>query len=486
MSVRVRYAPSPTGPWHIGNARTGLINWLVARHLGGTFILRIEDTDRERSRPEFEQEILQGLAWLGMSYDEFYRQSDRTEVYARHLKRLADEGRIFRCPHGDPRTEKPEEPQSYAPHVCDARDGSAQTGIYRFKNDETSPITFMDIIRGEIRVDPATLGDFSVAIALDRPLFLMANTIDDGEMEISHVIRGEDHIPNTAKQQLLRTALGFPEPAWAHMPLILGSDRTKLSKRHGDASVLEFRDNGYLSAALFNFMALLGWHPSDDREVLTREELISLFSLDRMQKGGAIFDTEKLLWMNREYARTLSNDALALLLIPFLEREGVLIPALADRTFPPVIGAHTPEVTHTNQSGEPVAMEIIARIAGIMKERFTTLKDAATGHPFFFDDPEFTPSILSWKGTQPSAEIREILLELVRIIGLIPEHADEATYEKELMPFAEAKGRGNVLWPLRVALSGRDKSPGPFAILSVIGTSAAVRRITHALSLLEA
>jgi len=455
--------------------------------LGGTFVLRIEDTDRERSRPEFEQEILQGLAWLGLSYDEFYRQSDRTKIYEKYLTQLADEGRIFRCPHGDPRTERPSENQTFAPHVCDARDGSSQTGIYRFRNDETDAIIFNDIIRGEVRVDPKILGDFSVAIALDRPLFLMANTIDDGDMRISHVIRGEDHIPNTAKQQLLRSALGFPEPMWAHMPLILGPDRTKLSKRHGDASVLEFRDNGYLPGAILNFMALLGWHPSDDQEIFSREELVKIFSLDRMQKGGAIFDTQKLLWMNREYAQLMSDDALALLLIPFLEEAGHILPAFADSTFPPAIGAHTPEIAYTNPNGDPIAMEVIVRIARIVKDRFTTLKDAAKDFPFFFDDPELTPSVLSWKGNQPPVEIRDVLLEVARAIDtLLPDFADEHIYEDALMPIAELRGKGNTLWPLRVALSGRDKSPGPFAILSVIGRVAALRRITHAISLLEA
>ena len=485
MSVRVRYAPSPTGPWHIGNARTGLINWLVARHLGGSLILRIEDTDQERSRPEFEQEILQGLAWLGMNYDEFYRQSDRTDIYTRHLTRLAESGRIFRCPHGEVRTEKPTE-QNYAPHVCEHRDGSSETGIYRFRNDEADAIVFMDVIRGEIRVDPKILGDFSVAIDLSRPLFLMANTIDDGEMEISHVIRGEDHIPNTAKQQLLRAALGFPEPVWAHMPLILGPDRTKLSKRHGDASVLEFRDKGYLPDAMFNFMALLGWHPSDDREVLTRDELVKTFSLDRMQKGGAIFDTEKLLWINREYARMLDDDALAQLLIPFLVRAGHIRPTIVDTTSPVGLGAHAPEVSHTYADGRPLSFEALKQFACIVKERFTTLQDIVREHPFFFDDPAYESSLLLWKGKELATEARDILRDIERLLETLPENADETSFESALMPFAESRGRGNVLWPLRVALSGRDKSPGPFAIMSVIGREDSIRRINHAISLLEA
>lgn len=485
MSVRLRYAPSPTGPWHIGNARTGLINWLVTRHLGGTFILRIEDTDTERSSTAFEEEVLEGLKWLGINHDEFYRQSERTEIYTAHLARLVEAGKIFRCPHGEAHTTKPSQ-HSYVPHVCDARDGSSQTGIYRFRNDEEGQIIFNDVIRGEIRVDPATLGDFSVARELNQPLFLMANTIDDGEMNITHVIRGEDHIPNTAKQQLLRAALGFAEPIWAHMPLILGSDRTKLSKRHGDASVLDFRDKGYLPDAMFNFMTLLGWHPSDDREVLTRDELIELFSLERMQKGGAIFDMEKLNWMNREYARVLDDEDLAQQLIPFLERAGHIVPIIVDTTFPPSFGAHTPKIAHTDNTGRPMPISTIVRIAHVIKERFSTFSEVVADHPFFFDDPEYDASLLLWKGKELPIAARDLLLLVNRSLDALPENADEVAFESIIMPIAEEHGRGNVLWPLRVALSGQDKSPGPFAIMGVIGRESAIRRITHAISLLEA
>ena len=308
MRVKTRMAPSPTGFLHVGTARTAIFNFLYARHMGGEFILRIEDTDVGRSEKHFEEDIVDGLKWLGIDWDgEITRQSERIDIYEKYIKKLLDEDKAFYCPHSEEELERERKSQLWdkkSPrHVCDARDKKANTGLIRFKNDAFEDITFTDEIRGELSFDPQLLGDFSLAKDLRTPLYNFAVVVDDATMEISHVIRGEDHISNTPKQILLENALGFSRPVFAHLPLILGSDRSKLSKRHGATSLTEYKHVGYLPEAFFNFMAILGWNPGGEQEIFSKEELIKIFSLERVQKAGAIFDITKLDWMNGEYIR---------------------------------------------------------------------------------------------------------------------------------------------------------------------------------------
>ena len=297
--IRTRLAPSPTGSLHVGTARSGIFNFLFARKNGGKFILRIEDTDLERSKKEFEEDAKESLLWLGLNWDEFYRQSDRKEIYSEHIKKLLESGLAY---------------------VSKEKGGNSKE-VIRFKN-KGELIKFKDIIRGEIEADTSDLGDFIIAKDINTPLYHLAAVIDDALMKISHIIRGEDHISNTPRQILIQGALNFPQPKYAHLPLILGGDKSKLSKRHGAEALSEYRKAGYPAEAMFNFLSLLGWHPKDDREILSKNELVREFSLERVQRGGAIFQHEKLDWMSREYIKNLADEDFYLCLKPFLPENG--------------------------------------------------------------------------------------------------------------------------------------------------------------------
>jgi glutamyl/glutaminyl-tRNA synthetase len=281
--VVVRMAPSPTGKLHIGTARTTLFNYLFARQNEGKFILRIDDTDKERSTKEFEQNILDGLMWLGLEYDGLYRQSERTEIYVSYLKKIVDNGRAY--------VSKEEIKEEWQ-----------RSEVIRLKNPNKK-IVFEDIIRGTVEFDTTELGDLVVAKSLEEPLYHLASVVDDIEMGITHVIRGEDGISNTPRQILIQEAIDVPRPVYAHLPLILAPDRSKLSKRkHGESVSLDYyRNKGYSPAAIINYLALLGWNPGTDQEIFTLEELIKVFDLSRVHKGGAIFDEKKLAWVNRKH-----------------------------------------------------------------------------------------------------------------------------------------------------------------------------------------
>ncbi|MEK9166291.1 MAG: glutamate--tRNA ligase, partial [Patescibacteria group bacterium] len=331
MEVRTRIAPSPTGFLHIGTARAALFNYLAARRYDGVFLIRFEDTDPARSKKEFEKNILEGLLWLGMKPDEEpVRQSERGVLYRKYLEKLLEEGKAFYCTHTKEylETERKEQmARKEAPrHVCSNRDEKKDTGIIRLKNNERGAVIVPDIIRGDIPFEAENLGDFAIARSLDSALFHFAVVVDDFEMKITHVTRGEDHISNTPKHILIQQAIGAPLPVYAHLPLVLGSDRSKLSKRHGSTSIDEYRKQGYLPEAIVNFIALLGWHPPSkiidgkrvDQEIFTREELVKEFSWERIQKGGAIFDIEKLDWVNREHLKAKNPDELTALLQDYL------------------------------------------------------------------------------------------------------------------------------------------------------------------------
>jgi glutamyl/glutaminyl-tRNA synthetase len=287
MNIVTRFAPSPTGPLHVGGARTALVSYLYAKQTSGRFILRIEDTDKERSKPEYERDILEGLAWLEITPDETYRQSDRTDVYKKYLQSLVSRDRAYVS-----REQK--------------RDGTGEIDVVRFRNPNTR-VGWKDLIRGEVSFDTTELKDFVIAKSIDEPLFHLAVVVDDFESKVSHIIRGEDHISNTPRQMLIQEAIGAPRPYYAHLPLILAADRSKLSKRkHAEcASLSHYRKTGILPEAMVNFLALLGWHPSasDASEVLSRDELLKQFELERVQKGGAVFDVNKLNWLNRHYQK---------------------------------------------------------------------------------------------------------------------------------------------------------------------------------------
>lgn len=464
IKIRTRIAPSPTGPLHLGTARSALFNFIYARQNGGDFILRIEDTDLERSDPVFEKNIIDGLNWLGINWDEFYRQSERLDIYEKYLKILLESGLVFRCLHSEDElaSEKQEQilKKEAFRHVCEFRDGSAnkseqKIGILRFKNDSEGEIVFDDLIRGRISFDGRILGDFSVAKNLRTPLYNFAVVVDDYEMEISHVIRGEDHISNTPKQILLQRALEFTEPFYAHLPLILGPDRSKLSKRHGATSILEYQKSGYLPEAMINFMILLGWHPADEKETFDADEILKNFSLDRVQKGGAVFGAEKLGWFNREYIKKTSNKDLAEKL----------------------------EVFANGFAGEIKANpEKWIKISALARGRITTLNEIGELAEIFYKEPYYSKDLLFWK---ENSSAKDIVRHLEHINETLKKSSKFAKKDLEgvIMPYADKNGRGDVLWPFRTALSGLRFSPGPFEMTEILGKEESLKRITKALKL---
>jgi len=420
--VITRFAPSPTGLFHIGSARTALFNYLYARKHKGKFILRIEDTDKSRSEKQYEDDIINGLKWLGLEWDEFHRQSERTEVYKKYLQKLLDEDKAF-------------------------LDGKA----IRFKNPNKK-VVFNDLIRGEISTQTDDVGDFVIAKDLDTPLFHFTVVADDHEMGVTHIIRGEDHISNTPRHILLQEALGFNVPDYAHLPLILGADRSKLSKRHGAASLNEYNKIGYLPEAIINFIAFIGWNPGDEREIFSKEELIKEFSLERIQKSAGIFNMERLDWYNREYLKKLPMKDLEIHVAEELKTE--------DKVF-------VKKIT-------PIIADRINKISDIGELKKGELA-------FLFKEPEYAKEMLLWRKEPSLEKTKKHLEEVVKFLNGLDEGEFVADKIKEaIWNYAEKEGRGNVLWPMRAALTGLDKSPDPFAVAGVLGKEKTIKRLKYA------
>lgn len=438
-TIRTRIAPSPTGYLHVGTARTALFNELLAHGQGGQFIVRIEDTDRERNKPEYEAIILDGLRWLGLTWDEGpdvggdfgpYRQSERTSLYSDATAKLLASGYAYQ------------------------EEGS---GAVRLKV-EAQAVQFTDAIRGDVTLHSDTWGgDFVIARSPEDPLYHLAVVVDDAAMEISHVIRGEEHLTNTARHILLQRALGLPEPTYAHLPLLLDAKRRKLSKRTGEASLLAFRDKGYLPEAMLNYLALLGWNPKDDSEFFTHEELVKRFSLEGVQKAGAIFSEEKLQAVNKQYLRQLSQQQFFDYARPALEKAGY-------------------DVSNSEYWAAAAAteQERIA-VSSELPEKLSYYKPEWSGG--------FPAERLIWKKSTAGAT-KDILEKLAAFIGgLTDEDFTEETLEKKLMAWIEetGQGRGDVLWPLRVALTGLEQSPGPFEVGAVLGKEETIKRLQKTL-----
>jgi len=420
--IVTRFPPSPTGYFHIGSARTALFNYLFAAHAGGEMRLRFEDTDKGRNKDEFEQDILDGLTWLGIPYDAkaITKQSERTDVYRDCIQTLLKSGHAYEA---EATTDNPDK-------------------------------KFTDLIRGEVSFDTTDLKDFVIAKSVDAPLYHLAVVVDDHEMGVTHVIRGEDHISNTPRQILILEALGYGRPIYAHIPLILAPDRSKLSKRHGAVSVNEYRLQGFLHEAFVNYLALLGWNPGTEQEIFTYKELIKAFTIERVHKSGAVFDLEKLLWINLEHLRALSDDEYA-------------------RRYADFAGTGLGEL--------PIAL---------IKERARTFGEAAElinngEFQFMSRDISYEPALLI-KGAKTDASVAKQHLTAVASLleGLSHGQFTAEEIKNVIFPYATKEGRGAVLWPLRVALSGREKSADPFLIASLIGKERTLERITKAIELL--
>lgn len=472
---RVRFAPSPTGFLHIGGARTALFNWLFARRENGTFILRIEDTDKVRSEKKFEDDILDCFRWLDIDWDEGpdvegpfgpYRQSDRLDIYERYLETMLKDGTAYHCFCTKEDLERDREslltqglPPRYSGKCknlskkeAEERIHSGIPSVIRVKTPEKA-VVFQDMIRGDVRFEPAVLEDFIIAKDTRSPLYNFAATIDDYEMKISHVIRGEEHLSNTPRQIIIQHVLGLTTPHYAHLPLILNPDRSKLSKRFADTALHDYRTKGYLPEAIVNFMVLLGWHPTTERELFTKEELAEIFDLPRVQKAGAIFNQEKLDWINKQYIRKLlPNNLLAKL------KESSQL--LKNATLPD---------------------ETIMKIINLEKDRMSTLTDFGLSSDFFFTMPEYQKEMLAWKNS--TFETTKDNLRAVReVLNPISQKMFTAkNTQQSLEPLTAQRGRGEVLWPLRVALSGKKQSPPPYEILEILGKDESLKRIDYAI-----
>ena len=423
--VVTRFAPSPTGLPHLGTAMYALLNYLYAKQKEGKVIMRSEDTDPVRSKREYEEAIIADLKWLGIESDEFYRQSERTEIYKKYIKQLIDSGNAYLSPE-------------------QANDGGPMRDVVRFKNPN-KVVTFDDLVRGSISVDTSDLHDFVIARDMESPLYHLTVVADDYEMRVTHIIRGEDGLANTARQILIQEALGAPRPIYCHYPFILNTDRQKMGKRNGAVGIGEYRAEGYLPEALLNFTLLLAWHPKDERELFTLPEMIEEFELERISKSGAIFDQAKLNWLNREYMRKLTPEKL-------LEKAGSFLPNPESAKFLPLL------------------LERIDKFSDIRE-----MLDADGEYGFLLHKPEITKELLLGKS---GASVEEVKRHLQFILENGPE-------KESVWDYATKEGRGKVLWPMRVALSGREKSPDPFTLAQYLGEEETMVRLEGAKKILD-
>ncbi len=413
-----------------------------------------------------------GLQWnegpdIGGPYGP-YRQSERSAIYREYLQRLLDENKAYDCFCTKEQLDADRQ-ESMAKGVTpiyvgrcshlakeeqERRLAAGESAVIRLRV-EREDIHFHDIIRGDIVVHSDGIGDIVIARNIDTPLFVFAGVVDDHLMQISHVIRGEDHLSNVPKQILLQRALGFPTPEYVHMPLILAPDRSKLSKRYIETSLNDFRTQGYLPEALVNFMAFIGWHPKDDKELMTVEALVGEFDIERMQKGGGIFNLEKLEWLNAQYIKRLSVDALVEVIAPFI-----------------------PEAWQVHK-------ELLRGAIMLERERMKKLTEFSEAAAFLFDLPVYDDALLLWKETTKdiTKDNLQAILEAIRAIS--SEQFTQDAVEGAIMPIAEQRGRGAVMWPLRVAVSGKKASPGPVEIMVVLGKHESIRRIEFALQKLH-
>jgi len=490
---KVRFAPSPTGPFHIGNARTALFNHLFAKKYGAGFVLRIEDTDKERSKKEYEEGILSCLKWLDIEWNEGpYRQSERKEIYEKYVDKLIEEKKVYYCFCAKQELEAQRQyamsigkPPLYAGKCHQLKKEELEKNLKEKKpyvlrlKTPSKKIAFQDIIRGKIEYDSDTLGDFVIAKG-KQPLYNLACAIDDFEMKITHVIRGEDHIPNTPKQILINKALGFKNPKFLHLPLVLGPDKSKLSKRHGATFMKQYEEEGFLPEALINFMAFLGWNPKTEKEVFSLKELEKEFTFEKIQKSGAVFNINKLLWLNGFYIRKMPLDKLAELCCPYLIKAGLIFPLWDQKQL--IVGALKQPFAVTeyqDKKGEKLPFSYIKEAVGFYQERLKKLSEISELIDYFFEEPEIDKNLLKWKNMKEK-DVASSLDKSKKILSKIKKWNEEEI-TKALMKEADKIGdRGKLLWPLRVALSGKKSSAGPFEIAYLLGKEKTLRRIKKA------
>ena len=462
--LRVRFAPSPTGHLHIGGARTALFNYLLAKSQNGAFVLRIEDTDVARSTQESVDAILDAMKWLGLSYDEgpLY-QSDRFELYKQKVQQLIDEGKAYRCyctaEELDAKRENAKEEGRKPKYDGTCRNRTDQPDIpyvVRFKLPEgAEETTFVDRIKGTISFRHEELDDLIIQRTDGTPTYNLVVVIDDAEMEINLIIRGDDHINNTPRQILLYQALGYSVPEFAHVPMILGPDKKRLSKRHGATSVMAYQEMGYLPEALVNYLVRLGWS-SGDEEIFSMTDLFKKFGLENVGRSAGVFNPEKLNWLNSHYIKTGDPERLAVLLKPFLEQKGIDV----DR-----------------------GPNLVAVVESL-QERSTTLIEMADGALFYFVEPVEYDEKAKKKFLKPEqTDLFKIILEKINSCHLFNEAQLEIILN-EIMQITELKF-GKIAQPLRVALTGGVPSPGIYQVLLVLGKERSLQRIEQAVRVIE-
>jgi glutamyl-tRNA synthetase len=427
--IRVRFAPSPTGFLHIGGARTALFNWLFARHNDGVFILRIEDTDQERSKEEYLNDIIEGLNWLGLTTDEGpYYQSKRLDIYRQYATKLVEKGIAY----------------------YQKQESNSEEGII-FKMPKKQ-IVINDRIRGEIRIDTEIFEDLPIIKSDGYPAYNFACVVDDATMGITHIIRGEDHISNTPKQIVLCEALGFEIPEYAHMPLILGTDRSRLSKRHGATSLTQYRKDGFLPEAMVNYLSLLGWSAGNNQEILDIHTIIKLFDLSRVNKTGAVFDIKKLEWINSQYIRSMPADEV---ISRFKE--------------------YTEKILKSSSGFDDVGLK---KFASLYHTRVKTLAELFSESRIYLQDSMDTDPVLRDEYLTMN-QIQNILELTDRIEKTI--EFDAKSLENILRKLAEEKGLkiADIAQPVRIALTGKKVSPGIFEVIELLGKEKAVKRLKN-------
>lgn len=495
--IRTRIAPSPTGLFHIGNARAALFNWLYARKTNGKFILRIEDTDRERSKEEYELDITDCLSWLGLGWDEGpetpdlygpYRQSERSTIYKKYADKLLEEGKAYECfcTQEDLEKERKDQvakklPPKYSGKCCSLKPEDitafkkeGRKPSLRFKVPKGETVKWDDLIHGKMEFKSDLIGDFVVVKPNGDPIFLLSNIIDDSEMKISHVIRGDDHLSNTPKQLLLADAMNLSVPEYGHLPLILNPDRTKVSKRKNPTSVShDFKDKGYLPEAIINFMVFLGWTPArlasqqgvagrlpdeaKDRQFFTLDELVGEFDLSDVGKSPAVFDVQKLDYINGYYIRKMPLGELSRRCLPYLVKAGL--------------------VEKEN--------EVVLNVISLVQERMKRLEEAPELTEFFFKRPKYEAELLVGKKSNKETTL-QALQESHRVLSEETDYSRDSI-EQLLRAMGQKIGidAGKILWPIRVALSGRPASPGAFELAEFFGKTETLERIKVAIDMLK-
>ena len=480
--LKVRFAPSPTGPFHIGGARSALFNWLVARHADGTFLVRIEDTDLKRSTKESEENIKDSLKWLGMNWDEGidvggphgpYRQTERLDLYKKEVQRLLDEGKAYYCYCSAEELEKSRKAQldagktpiydEHCRHLTEEEkakyEAEGRKPVVRLKVRKDGVFAFDDMVRGHVEFQAAGVGDFIIMKSDGIPVYNFAVVIDDAFMEVTHVIRAEEHLSNTPRQLAIYEALGYKPPKFGHISLILGEDHKKMSKRHGATSVTEYRNMGYLPEAVVNYLALLGWTPKGEQEIFTEEELIKQFSMKRVSSNDAVFDINKLNWINFQYMKKLDADQLYALIVPFLVKAGYVDAAVSEEK-----------------------EDWLKKVIWFMKDHIYFAGQAADELRFFFEDmPKITDeNVLAIMKAETSGQLLRAFIEDLKALPSF----DQDAIKKCFNACMKAQGiKGKAAYePTRIALTGVTQGPGMFEMMELFGREKTMDRLEAALA----